>query len=433
MNKVLVLAAAGVWLSGSLAAGQVVGQSVASQAATSARPGNQNNTTSEMESSVSFPDRGQNGNPLSGEACPGPGEPSADCPSPVQGWAHVDYLLWWLKPVCLKPPTLTVGSPADAVPGAVGQPHTQVVQGDHKFEFNGASGIRPSVGVWLTADQFLSLEAEGFLLEQAAASESFRSAGGGTASFIPFQDPGNVNQALPFSIPGVVNGSSVAIGRSRLWGLESNLAGNFCTSKEGLVFSGAVLIGFRYLDLEDRVNVTNQQDLVANPATFAFGSDEFATRNQFYGPQVGTRLGISGGAWSLDLLTKMALGITHQVSQVTGQPLLGGTLISPLLLPGPFLALASNVGRQSANRITLVPEMALTVHYRLTEQVSLSLGYSGLYWNKVLCPGDQMDGHVNVTQLPFHGPVTGPLVPAPMLVHTDAFAQGVNAGVEFQF
>src|SRR5437867_2791123 len=104
----------------------------------------------------------------------------------------------------------------------------------------------------------------------------------------------------------------------------------------------------------------------------------------------------------------MALGGTHQVSDVLGQPLLAGSVVTPLLLPGPLLALPSNIGRQSANRITVVPEMAIKVHYDLTQQVSVSLGYNILCWNKVLCPGDQMDGHVNVTQLPFHGPVTGP-------------------------
>jgi len=90
-------------------------------------------------------------------------------------WTSVDYLLWWLKPVCLKPPTLTLGSPADAVPGAVGQPHTQVFLGDHQFEFSGASGMHLEAGAYLTADQFLSFAVGGFLLEKAEASESFHS------------------------------------------------------------------------------------------------------------------------------------------------------------------------------------------------------------------------------------------------------------------
>ena len=69
----------------------------------------------------------------------------------------------------------------------------------------------------------------------------------------------------------------------------------------------------------------------------------------------------------------------------------------------------------------------------MLEHVHLTLGYNLLYWNKILCPGDQMDSHVNVTQLPFRGPVVGPRVPAPQFVFTDAFAHGLEAGLGFRF
>jgi hypothetical protein len=352
---------------------------------------------------------------------------------PTSAWVGLDYTLMWLKAVCLKPPTLTLGSPADAVPGAIGQPHTVLVMGEHKFEFNGASGLRPSAGVWLTPDQSLALVAEGFYLERTTASQSFRSSNGSPASFIPFQDPANVNQALPFSVPGVVNGTATAIGRTRLWGAEANLATSFTASRGGFLLDGALLTGFRYLDLRDSVTAGNAQSLVADPTAFAFGADHFGTHNQFYGAQLGTRLEYCRNNWSLDLTTKMALGITHQVSDVSGQPMLPGSTISPGLLPGPLPALPSNVGRQAADRISLVPEMAVKFHYRLTDTLSLTLGYRALYMNKVLCPGDQMDQHVNITQLPFHGPVSGPALPAPMFNHTDAFAHGIDAGFEVRF
>jgi len=44
-----------------------------------------------------------------------------------------------------------------------------------------------------------------------------------------------------------------------------------------------------------------------------------------------------------------------------------------------------------------------------------------------------MDPHANITQLPFHGPFTGPALPAPQFVHTDAFAQGLDVGLELHF
>jgi hypothetical protein len=348
-------------------------------------------------------------------------------------WVEVDYLMWFIKPVCLKPATLTTGSPADPVPGALGQPNTNVVMGDHKFEFGPLSGFRPTLGLWLDPDKTVGLEANGFLLQQGFAKIVFDSTNGSPATYIPFQNPQNVQQALPFSTPGVVNGYAMAVGNSWLWGTEFDLVTGFTANRGELTFRGDMLFGARYLDLRDKVNLFNEQALVAEPSTSAFGAAEFTTHNQFYGGQIGMRCGLDCGRWSVIYQTNVALGETHQVSQVTGSPLLGEQGNSPLLMPGPVLALASNTIRQSADRITLVPEVSFKLRYRCADWMNINLGYSCLYWNKVLCPGDQMDNHLNVTELPGEGPRSGPPAPAPLFVHTDFFAQGYNVGVEIRY
>jgi hypothetical protein len=348
-------------------------------------------------------------------------------------YGSVDYVLWWRKPVCLQPATLTTGRSTDAVPGALGQPNTQVVLGSHRFEFDGTSGVRPFVGGFLTSGGCLALEGEGLIMERAASGQSFRSTSSTPATFLPFQSPTNAQQALPFTIPGAINGSASAIGSSRLWGAESNLAVHFSLSNRSCLLHGALLVGFRYLDLTLRDALANQQTLAGDPTVSALGASTFTTRNQFYGGQVGWRLTLDRGNWSVEYLNKLAAGDTHVVSQVAGGPLLGGTALAPGLVPGPLLAQPSNVGRRASELATLVPEVGLKLRYRLTENVSLSLGYTLLYWNRILCPGDQMDPHLNVTQLPGRGPVTGPALPEPLFVHTDTFAQGLSAGIELRF
>jgi hypothetical protein len=342
-----------------------------------------------------------------------------------QLWGTLDYLLWWIKPVCLKPATLFAGNPTTG--------NSHLLLGEHKFEFDGNSGIRPAVGYWLTCDQTLGIEAEGFVLERAAAGQSFQSGSGSPATFIPFQTPTNALAALPFTVPGVVAGSSQAVGHSHLWGLEANLTSNMTATRGDVVLSSIWLVGFRYLDIRDQVTMTNSLDLIANPALAAVGEDSFTTRNQFYGGQLGVRLGLACGAWSLECPFKLALGETHLVSQVAGSPLFATTAVASMLLPGPFLALPSNIGVTASNRISLVPDVGARLRYQVLDNVLVSVGYSALYWNKVLCPGDQMDAHLNVTQLSFHGPFAGPALPAPQFVFTDAFAQGLTAGVEFRY
>ncbi|MBY0527870.1 MAG: BBP7 family outer membrane beta-barrel protein [Gemmataceae bacterium] len=346
--------------------------------------------------------------------------------------AEVDYIIYWLKPVCLKPPTLTTGNLSDPQPGVPGQPGTQLVQGDHKFEFKGANGIRPRLAAWMGEDQWFGLEVEGFVLEQVAASQNVGTTNGSPATFILFQDPQNVNTVLPLTIPGVVTGNSTAYGTTQMWGVESNLAFRWPT-EHGSKLHATLLAGVRYLHLDDQVEVTNRQALVANPSAVTEGTASFTTRNQFIGGQIGSRFGIAGEHVAFDVTTKVAVGETYLVSEVAGGPLLSGASVLPPLTPGPVLALASNVGRQSSYRISVVPELNLKLRWMLSQQTQVSLGYNVLYWNKVLCPGDQMDTHANPTLLPFRGPATGPAVPAKLFSFTDAFAQGLELGLGFSF
>ena len=363
-----------------------------------------------------------------------PPSPAWSDASPVMGgiYTSLDYLLWWMKPVCLKVPTLTGGAPADAVPGAFGQPGTSLLAGASRFEFSGASGLRPRVGL-RSADGIFAVEAEGFALETVASHQGYQTQPGSPATYIPYIAPNGTNQALPFTIPGVVNGSVAATGTSHLWGCEANAIANVlandyahCRVQLGL------LAGFRYLQLQDEIVLRNTQSLVSDPSVVAFGQNSLTTRNQFYGVQLGQRLEVTSARGSLSAFGKLAVGETNLANNFVGAPLVGNAVL-PGLVPGPVQVLPSNSGYHSTYRVSLVPEIGTNMRLNITDRATVSLGYSLLYWNRILCPGDLMDPRVNATQLPFRGPVTGAALPAVNAVHTDYFAHGINAGFEFRF
>lgn len=354
------------------------------------------------------------------------------------GRFHVEaeLLLRWFKPVCASVPVVTGGDPRDPIPGAVGQPGTRIVIGGdppHKFEFPMTPGLQLTLG-WERGDGAIGFEASAFVIEEASNRQFFAAdANGAPITYLPYQAPDNSQQALPFTIPGVVTGSSEAVGSTKLWGAEGDLVLPFTLEGSCGRCYGRFLVGARYLDLADQVRITNILRPVEDPADFALGMDRFRTHNQFGGAQVGTTLGIRGGCWALELTTKLAAGLTWQQRTIEGSPLLRASASLPELTPGPLLALPSNIGTESARRVTLVPEIGVKSRMALAPWCSVSLGYSLLYWNKVLCPGDQMSPLINVTQLPFRGPVVGPLDPKPKFAHTDYFAQGLNLGVEFAY
>ncbi len=351
-------------------------------------------------------------------------------------YAAVDFLFRWFKPVCASVPIVSIGDSGAPIPGALGQPGTQFVVGGsppHKFEFPMTPGLQLTVG-WDRSDGAVGWKARGFIMEQAANSQRFAAdANGFPNTYLPYQAPDNSYQALPFTIPGLVTGGSVAVGSSKIWGIDSDITVPFAIGRDNSVCYGAFLIGGRYLDLTDRVRVTNALHLVGDPSAFAIGADQFSTHNKFAGPQIGATLGLQRGIWSIEYTTKLAAGLTHQIRNIEGSPLLTYSVLSPLLVPGPLLALPSNIGRESAHRVTLVPEIAIKSQLVLNSFCSVSMGYSLLYWNKVLCPGDQMSPLVNAGQVPFQAPVVGALDPKPAFMHTDYFAHGLDFGVQFRY
>jgi hypothetical protein len=193
-----------------------------------------------------------------------------------------------------------------------------------------------------------------------------------------------------------------------------------------------VMLGGKYLDLQESIDVVNTQRLVADPATTASGYATFSTHNQFVGPQLGVRLGVGGKRWSLTSDSRLAVGETRLSRTIQGTPLVGSPVAAGLL-PGPFLAEPSNVGTETHSNISLVPDLSVKARCLLTDHISVVLGYRLLYWNRQLCPGDQMDPRLNTTQLPGEGPVVGPRFPAKEFIHTDFFAQGLDVGFELSF
>ena len=74
-----------------------------------------------------------------------------------------EYLLWGVRSFHI-PPLVTTGSAADAVPGAIGQPHTQILLGNSDLGGGLRSGFRLTAGGWFDMWEECGVEASGFYL-----------------------------------------------------------------------------------------------------------------------------------------------------------------------------------------------------------------------------------------------------------------------------
>jgi hypothetical protein len=361
-----------------------------------------------------------------------PEQPAAPGP---RFYLNAEYLLWWTRSDH-TPPLVTTSSPNDF--GFVGNPTTQVLFGGN-LDRNPYSGARLTAGYYLDDCGHTAIEVSGFILGQESARFMASS-----AQFPVIARPFfNLNQGTEFSqlvaFPGVSTGNVQINAPSRLWGAEANLRCNLCC---GCDYKVDALGGFRYLNLEESIAIQeNIQGLAGAPAPFTNAlvtvNDHFATRNQFYGGQLGLDAEFRRGAWSLDLRGKLALGDTHQHLTIDGSE----TLVAPngavTVSRGGLLALPSNIGQFNRDKFSVVPELGVSLGYQLTERLRVTVGYNFLYWTNVLRPGNQIDRVIDVTQIPnFTVPGATPAGqnrPAVPFKESDYWAQGLTVGLEFRY
>jgi hypothetical protein len=385
-------------------------------------------------------------------ACPVDCRPSNSCCFD-QGrcWASAEFLLWWVKPGRVPP----LGTASLGGSGVLGAPGTTTLFGD-SLDYGARPGARFTVGSWLNCDCTKGFELSYFFLggDSTDSSASSSGAAGSVVLGRPFFNVITGRQDVQLvAFPGAVAGNLTVSSDTWLQGAEANLLCNLCCSNPCVPcppnpcepacapasrYRVSLIAGFRFLNLDEDLTITERLTLLPTaPPPFVPGStitvtDRFETRNWFYGPQVGVRAEWWRGRNFVNVLGKVALGVTHQEVIASGTTTFttpGGASVTQ---PGGLLVQATNAGSRSRNRFSVVPEIGINVGRQLTDRLSVFAGYSFLYWSNVVRPGDQIDLGVNPTQLPTPagpGVLVGPARPAPVFRETSFWAHGLNVGL----
>lgn len=344
-------------------------------------------------------------------------------PGPYHVWVHAELMLWWVKNTPLPAPIATITDAAG---------NSSTVIGGSNTSFGAFSGGRIAMGAWFDRDNRVGFEVSFFGLENRSNNQGANSDGNGIPSVgLSFLNatPGQSGEFIqPLSSPGTFAGGVFVSQSLQLWGTEVN--GAFCFLRSG-GFELTALAGFRYLDLQENLFINaNSTDLTSG--NFINTNDQFSTRNQFYGGQLGAKIGWQSGPLALDATGKLAIGATHQVVDIQGSSYVSGVGFYP---GTGFYAQPSNIGHYTATEFGIIPSVELKLSYQLSRAWRLFIGYDFMYWNQVVRPGSQMDRNVNLNQSPVlgTGTGTGPASPTPMFNRTDFWAQGLTLGFEFRF
>jgi hypothetical protein len=347
-------------------------------------------------------------------------------------YGSAEYLLWWIKDSNL--PALVTTSPPGTprqMAGVLGAPGTSVLFGGTGISNEERSGGRFTIGWW--CDDCRTIGLEGSFLFLGERSTRFDASSPGLPILArPFFDVLAGQEASELvAFPGVVGGRVSVTSSSELWGAELNLRTAWW---RGCWWHVDGFLGFRYFGLKESLQVG--EDLIIPNQSRITVLDQFSTRNNFYGGQLGFEVGFQKHRWSLDLLGKVALGSTQETINIAG----GSTFAVPgtptTAQAGGLLALPTNGGRFNRDTFAVLPEAGVKLGYQLTNHVKFFVGYTFLYISDVARPGHEIDRSINVSQLASQfgpGTLSGPARPAPIPKGTDFWAQGVNLGLEVRY
>jgi hypothetical protein len=363
-------------------------------------------------------------------------------------WFRPEALLWWVKHGPLPTPLVTT-APADSVGlGALGASGTAVLLGGSNLAYGGFGGGRLTGGFWWDEDQTVGLEVSGLVLQTQIVRAGVASdATGRPLLALPVNNAVlGTEEASPIAFPDVFRGSAAIASTSHLWGADVNFVGN-CWRSPGWQCHWTA--GLRYLGLQESLTFSQEtaplpgNTLVFNTGVFSPPSsvaiaDRFSGYNNFFGGQFGLQLEYCVGRLFVGATGSVAVGGTHQVVNIAGSSTLSAAPgQTTMVLPSGFLALPTNAGSTIRNRVAVVPEGGVRLGYQLTSSVSVSVGYTCIYWSSVVRPGEQIDRVVNPTLVPtttvFGIPVDAPPRPAVLMQRTDFWVQGVTLGLEWRF
>jgi len=364
---------------------------------------------------------------------------------PQDGWFSYEYLHWWQDSMSLPP--LVTSSTGTATPradaGVLGRPNTRTLFGGDVLD-GAFDGARIRFGIWLDNCHTWGLGGEYFSIGSETESFSSTSSGDPILARPFFNTQTGVEDAELVAYPGVVSGNVSARATSELVGGGFHLR-NLRNCNEGC--SGGILcglmcgcsspycsrtelhVGYRYLQLDESVTITERLT-GTNPSGNFDLTDQFDTRNQFNGFDLGWNYRRVRNYWTFDLLGKLAIGNTRQTVTINGQTSIDGA--APL--PGGLLAQTSNIGQYKRDKFAVVPELNATLGYQLTDQFRLMAGYTAIYWSNVVRPGDHISLDLNPNLLPPPtDPFSGSQRPAFAFDNTDYWVQGFNVGGEFRW
>ncbi|HZZ77052.1 MAG TPA: BBP7 family outer membrane beta-barrel protein [Gemmataceae bacterium] len=353
-------------------------------------------------------------------------------------WANADYLFAFMRgsqPIPLAT-TAASGTPRSQA-GILGQPTTAVLFGSDRFGDNLRAGFRVAAGLWFNPEQTLGIEG-GFLMTSSQAGIFSAASGNGTILARPYIDATTgLPQAVLVAFPGLSNGSiDIRANTGNVYSFNLDLSEKAFDTGSFRVYS---LFGYKFYRYDESLRVQQTIAPLAGgafvPGTLITSNDNFSTRNEFHGLDLGFRSELAlSDRLKLEVLTKVAVGRLHRDVDIGGNQTSLVPGAAPVTQIGGVLALSSNQTSFAESDWRAIPEVGVNFAWQIRPSTMLRVGWSFIYFAQFARAADQIDPNINPHLLPgANAALGGPNSPAFNLQRSDLWLQSFNLGLEFVY
>ncbi|WP_047814822.1 BBP7 family outer membrane beta-barrel protein [Rhodopirellula islandica] len=356
-------------------------------------------------------------------------------------WMTAEALLWFTQARSTTP--LITQSAAGTDPELDVAGTTTLFGGDESIGGDLSAGFRLDFGRNLN-DDFGIGGRFWWLSESSEDASSGGTVNGNAFSYgRPFYDTNiNSDNSILIASTGVAGNDDFEGSFSAESSLDIYAAEAYARMKmlSGSGFRTDLIGGFSHFGIDDTLTVNSTSIQTTDAIAGNIGDttvlyDNIETENRFYGGQIGFETMVNRGKWSFKALTKVHLGNMEQIYRGSGlRTFTDAGFVTTTSTDGGVLALGDtyNTTALDEDKFTFAPEANVKLGYKFRPNVSMSVGYSFIYWDDVLLSGDNINNVYNGDGITFP---PGAALAQPVSERKDSslYTHGIDLGCVIDF
>lgn len=350
-------------------------------------------------------------------------------------FATTELMLMWRKGDRL-PPLVTTGPAVDSdTAGELGQPGTEILFGEERTLNELRAGGRFTLGAWLDNRECQALVGRYWFAgrESTHYQTDFNETPVIARPFLSVTPSSSTEDTLLIAFPALRENGRISVsGTSDVFGADISVH-QFLYGKYGATVD--LVYGYQYMRLDEDLSISSTSTYLEAGGIVPVGTitdvnDSFNAISEFHGAQIGFASRYRERCWSFNSLIKFGFGSLNRTAKRSGKT--SNTIgMDTAVTNTGLLVNDNNSGRTSDRTFGWIPELDVSIGYRITPKLDATFGYNLVAMTDAVRVSGTIDPDlaVNTSSVTPNDPAR----PSPDMRYSTFYIQGIHFGLQYGF